>query len=99
MDKLLDFKKGKITGDYKMYRFQCDCLTASDAMDIDIENCNESGKYITIRMDFRCDSFWTRLKYAWRILNRHWTWREFIPREDDYDSLSNIFDKPYDELP
>ena len=104
MEKLLDFKKGHPSEfPSKMYRFQCDCLTASDAMDIDMEACgeSESEKFITIRMDFYGTGLLDRLKYAFAILKGHWNWREFIVRPEDYQSLSDIFDpiKKYMELP
>lgn len=101
MEKLLDFKKGKITDDYKLYRFQCDCLSAQDAMDIDAECWHDDNKFLTIRLDFTYDNFWERLKYAWQILRGHWTWREFVPRDEDYGNLADIFnpDKGFSELP
>ena len=101
MEKLLDFTKDKFTEDFKLYRFQCDCLTAQDAMDVDVD-CNGDGdKFVTLRMDFNSNSFFSRLKYAYQILMGHWTWREFIPREEDYGNLMDIFnpDVKYNELP
>jgi hypothetical protein len=105
MEKLLEFKKGKHPWEdenYLLYRFQCDCLSPSDAMDIDVESCgkNDEDKFITIRLDFRGTSFWDRVRYAAAILKGDWTWREFIPRREDYPNLAEIFsDKKYSELP
>ena len=100
MDKLLDFKKGKIIDDCKMYRFQCDCLLNGDAMDIFVEK-NGNEKYLILCLDFYSHSFWSRLKYAFEIIRGHWSWREFMPRKEDYGNLSDIFnpEKEYDELP
>ena len=103
MEKLLDFKGGKIPEDYKLYRFQCDCLSSRDAMDVAVESCGvkDEGKFITITMDFRGTGLWDRVKYAFQILVGDWAWREFIPRNEDYSNLTDIFnpDKKYDELP
>ena len=101
MDKLLDLKKGKISDAFIMYRFQCDCLSAEDAMDIDAEPAGGNDKFLTIRLDFRNHSLWERIKYALQILRGRWTWREFVPRSEDYGNLSDIFNpnKGYDELP
>ena len=104
MEKILEFEKGRAFDENsKLYRFQCDCLSARDAMDIMVDSCgkDDEGKFITITMDFLGVSFWDRLKYAWQILRRHWTWREFIPRNEDYSNLTAIFnpDKGFSELP
>jgi hypothetical protein len=104
MEKILDFKKGE-AGDSpsKYYRFQCDCLEAADAMGIDVDACgkNDEGKFITIRMDFHSFCLWDRIIYAWQILRGDWHWREFIPRQNDYKHLRDIFDpkKKYSQLP
>jgi len=92
MEKLLN------QDDFKMYRFQCACLSAADAMDIDIKPYGEHGKYITMRFDFLGRSFWDRVKYAFAILRGNWTWREFVLREEDYSLLSDIFSKRYEEI-
>ena len=104
MEKLLEFKKGKIFDeDTKYYRFQCDCLTAADAMDISVDSCGKDneGKFFTITMDFRGTGFWDRVKYAFQILRGYWTWREFVVRKEDTGPLSDIFNptKKYSELP
>lgn len=101
MEKLLDLK-GKDPADYsKMYRFQCDCLSPEDAMDISVDKARENDKYFTISMTFLGTGFWNRVKYAWQILKRDWTWREFCVREEDHKVLSEIFDpnKKYTDLP
>lgn len=105
MDKLLDIPRNKFGDkeDFKYYRFQCDCLTAADAMDISVESWGKDNKnkFITIHLDFLGTNFWDRLKYALQIIRGHWTWREFIPRKEDYQYISDIFDtnKDYLELP
>lgn len=99
MEKLLDIK-GK--GDfYKLYRFQCDCLMTEEAMDIDVECNGDNEKFLTIRLDFWDVSLWKRLKFAYQIFIGRWTWREFIPRSEDYGNISDIFnpDKGYNDLP
>ena len=101
MEKLLDFKKRRKDDDAsKLYRFQCDCLSADDAMDIDVEETSTDKKFIIIRMDFESTDFWNRLRYAWQIVRGHWGWREFVVREEDFKDLSDIFnpDKKYSEL-
>ena len=95
MEKMLDYK------DYKLYRFQCDCLTPNDAMDLTVEAAG-GNKFYTISMHFNGHSFFDRLKYAFQILRGDWCWREFIVRQhcDDAKIISEIFsDKPFDELP
>ena len=104
MEKLLEFKKSKIFDENsKVYRFQCDCLNAADAMDIDVDSCgkDDEGKFFTLRMDFYGTGFWGRVKYAFQIVKGNWSWREFIIREEDCKNLSEIFDpsKKYSELP
>ncbi|KKL90938.1 hypothetical protein LCGC14_1899710 [marine sediment metagenome] len=101
MEKILDYEKGKCFDDFKMYRFQCDCLSAQDAMDINVESYHENKKWFSICLSFQHNSLWERLKYASQIIRGHWTWREFIPREEDYGNISEIFnpDKGYSELP
>ena len=103
MDKLQDFKKGKIMDASKMYRFQCDCLTAHDAMDVSVDACgkDEEEKYITLCLDIRAASFWRRVVYAWKILRGGWCWREFCIRQDDMADLAAIIDpsRNYLELP
>ena len=102
MEKLLDLT-GKEPKDFsKLYRFQCDCLSPEDAMDIDITpwGKNEENKYITITMNFIGSGFWNRVKYAYQILLGNWCWREFATREEDFKDLSEIFDpnKKYKDL-
>ena len=104
MEKILEFKKGKIFDEAsKLYRFQCDCLSAKDAMDIMIDSWgrDDEGKFFTITMDFLGIVFWDRLKYAMQIIRGHWTWREFVVREEDTKHLSNIFnpEKKFSALP
>ena len=104
MEKLFDYKKGKIHEEHtKLYRFQCDCLTPSDAMDLSVDSWgkDDEGKFFTITMNFIGTGFWDRVKYASQILRRQWCWREFVVREEDTKYLSEIFDpnKSYSELP
>lgn len=68
-------------------------------MDIEVENYDGEKKQIIITMDFLGDSFWGRIKYAWQILRGHWSWREFIVREEDHENLSKVFGNKYSELP
>jgi len=103
MDKILDFKKGKTFGASKFYRFQCDCLTPRDAMDIEVDAQGKDGeeKSFILLLYFRDKSFLSRLKYVWQILKGWWCWREFVVREEDTKELSEIFnpEKKYSELP
>lgn len=94
MEKILDFKKGHpMDFPSKVYRFQCDCLDAADAMDITVEACGveENSKFITILMNFYGSSLLDRLKYAFWILRGRWSWREFVVRDEDFKNLTNIF--------
>ena len=103
MDKIIEIKSSKNFPDSKTYRFQCDCLSAADAMDIDVEEAAKAEKFFIIRMDFIGTSKWDRIKYAWQILRGRWCWREFIVRQskEDYQALSDIFnpDRKFSELP
>lgn len=102
MEKILTFEEGNPLNNASCtYRFQCNCLSTQDAMDIDIENCGEYGKFFIIRMDFLGTGFWDRIKYALQIVRGHWSWREFVVRDEDAKTLSDIFnpDKRYSELP
>lgn len=104
MDKILEFKKGKINDkNSKYYRFQCDCLTPEDAMDIEVESWGEDdeNKAFTISMYFRGCDLWSRIKYAIAILRKNWCWREFVVRKEDCKYLSDIFNpkKGYSKLP
>lgn len=99
MEKLFNFEKTKNSNASKLYRFQCDCLEAGDAMDIEVED-GPKGKWIMLCLDLRDVSFWQRIKDAWAILRGNWKWREFIVREEDHQNLADIFDpnKKYEEL-
>ena len=104
MEKLLEFKKGKVWDENsKMYRFQCDCLTASHAIDVNVESYgkDDEQKYISVYMDFINDGFFDRLKHAWQVFMMKWAWREFYFRAEDYKNISEIFDpnKKFSELP
>ena len=104
MEKLLEFRKGKLFGqDSKYYRFQCDCLSAADAMDVCVESTGKDNedKFFIITMNFLGTGFWNRMKYAFQILKGHWAWREFVVRQEDTQDLSDIFNpgKKYSELP
>jgi hypothetical protein len=104
MEKLLHFLKNEINeNEEKVYRFQCDCLSPEDALDISVENYgNTDGKkYIELSIN-NCDfGFMERLKHAWKVLTGRWGWREFCFREEDYKNLSIIFDpdKKFSDLP
>ena len=104
MEKIIEFKKGKVfKGHSKIYRFQCDCLTPADAMDITVDSYgkNDEGKYYIIQMNFIGTSFIDRVKYAFQIIKGNWAWREFVIREEDLKSLVDILnpDKKFSELP
>ena len=104
MEKILEFNKGKLWDENtKWYRFQCDCLSPADAMDITVDACGkgDEGKYLTITMHFLGTGVFNRLKYAWQIIRGYWTWREFVVREEDCKELSRIFDPDikYSDLP
>ena len=101
MEKYLELEEDK----EKFYRFQCDCLTPSDAMDVQVDGVggakHDDGKFITISMYFDGTGFWSRVKYAWQILRGHWSWREFIVRTEDAKPLSDLFNPevPFSKLP
>ena len=103
MEKLLEFEKTKHDTTSKFYRFQCDCLDASDAMDINIDSSGKDseGKWFTIYMSFIDPNFWRRIKFAWAIVRGHWSWRDFVVRQEDAKNLSELFnpDKKFSELP
>jgi hypothetical protein len=103
MEKILTFLKGKIhESDEKIYRFQCDCLSPEDALDISVEEPgNEGKKYIQLTLNNVDASFKERLNHAWHVLIGNWGWREFVIREEDYQNLSDIFnpDKKLSDLP
>ena len=101
MEKILDFDKGNEASKY--YRFQCDCLTPADAMDISVDAWGKDGdkKAFTISMYFNGTGFINRVKYAWQILRGHWAWREFILRDEDTKPLSDILNpnNSFNDLP
>lgn len=100
MEKLLDYKKINVSSwmdNSKMYRFQCDCLTPEDALDVDVDEAEPDKKYIVLRMSLKNMSFLNKLKF---LFKGNWCWREFVVREEDYKDLSDIFnpDRKYSEL-
>lgn len=104
MDKILEFEKGKIFDENsKYYRFQCDCLSPEDAMDVSVEffGKEDENKSITIEMYLENRGVWDRIKKAFSVLRGRWCWRAFIVREEDHKYLSDIFNpnKKYSELP
>jgi len=101
MEKILDFEESKDWSPSKLYRFQCDCLSVGDAMDILIDEAPGGSKFIILTLDFIGAGLWSRLKYALQILRGRWTWREFVVREEDFGPLSEIFDpkKKFSDLP
>jgi len=100
MDKLFDFKKDEHS---KLYRFQCDCITPEDALDIMVESQGKDNeeKFITITLYLIRMGLWQRIKDGMNILRGKHTWREFIPRKEDYKNFSEILDpnKKYSDLP
>ena len=98
MDKIIS-DKNSIT-----YRFQCDCTSPEDVMDITVDNSNNK-KYFSINMYYNEVNFWSRVKESISILKGNWNWREFIVSqggsEDDDKMISDIFnpDKTFEELP
>lgn len=101
MEKLVEIKGSKDKyNDSVMYRFQCGCLAQQDAMDIRIDRGVETSKFIMLNFNLLNQSFCDRLKECWNILFGNWCWREFVVREEDYQSLSDIFDttKKFDDL-
>jgi len=101
MEKILDFEKTKTMEPSKVYRFQCDCLSPEDAMDINIDACGKDlqDKYISITMNFVGTGFFDRLKYAFQILRGRWTWREFVVSPSDHKEIEKIFSSGgYSEL-
>ncbi len=104
MEKLLNIPKEKF-GDktsYRLYRLQCECPQAIEALGIDVESYNKDneGKSITLRLDVP-NSLTDRLSLAWNVLFKGWGWRDFCVREEDFKPLSEIFNpnKKYSELP
>ena len=89
MEKILEFEEGKGFRASKVYRLQCDCLSPSDAMDLEVEPVGllNERKWVSITMYFNGTGLWDRIKYAFAILRGHWAWRGFIPREEDYSNL------------
>lgn len=126
MDKILEFEKGNSIGPNKYFRFQCDCLTPLEAMDIEvgerstdkmleknkdvqidnmdihIESNVPGGKYFVISMWSDPSNFKGRIKEIWGLIcGRRFDWREFTVRQEDLQSLSDLFNPsiPYDNLP
>jgi len=101
MDKLLELPKDGSFGASKLYRFQCDCLSAKDAMDIEVSEGPPSKKYFIISMNVIPLSLKGRIKDSWSALRGKWSWREFVVRSEDAKNLSDVFnpDIPYDDLP
>ena len=97
MDKIIDIPSRA----RKVYRFQCDCLTSQDALTIEVEGYGEGNKVILFTLDFYHNDLGARLKYAWQIVRGHWTWREFVPRKEDYQHISELLSpgKKFNELP
>jgi hypothetical protein len=95
MEKLYSFN------DSKVYRFQCDCLTPEDAMDIEVEKSDKDEKYIIISMSLRPASIRNKFCHAFNVLFNKYQWREFVIREDDAKALANIItpENKFSELP
>ena len=104
MEKITEYKKGEVSDESsKEYRFQCDCQTASDAMDISVLAWGEKdeGKYFIISMEYWDKRFWNNLKSAWQILRGRFPYRDFLLRDEDIKPLIDILnpDKKFAELP
>lgn len=103
MEKILEFSKDRYSNGSKYYRFQCECLSPKDAMDLEVEGCGTdgNGKWVAITMHYYSKGIWQRVKDAFACLRGDWGWREFIVRDDDHKYISDIFnpDKQYSELP
>ena len=79
MEKLLELEDGTF------YRFQCECLSPEDAMDVEV---NEYG--ISFLMQYEPVKFSQRIKDAFNVLRGRFCWREFILREEDRAELRKI---------
>lgn len=104
MDKILEFEKGKLFDENsKYYRFQCECLSPEDAMDIEVTSADKDGesKYVVITMHLKREGLWGRIKDAISLLRGDYCWREFVVRKEDMKYLSDIFNtkKGYSKLP
>ena len=93
MDKILETRESYPSGkiDFKAFRFQCDCLSAGDALDIEVTELGTDKKSFILQFDIRPQGFWGRLKSAWRLLNGSWCWNEFCVREEDAVNISRLF--------
>ena len=104
MEKIFHFLKGKVNehGE-KVYRFQCECKSPEDALNISVEAYgeNEEKKTIELSLNNTDSGLFDRIKHAWKVLWGNWGWREFAFREEDFKNLSDIFnpDKKLDDLP
>jgi hypothetical protein len=79
LEKLLNYE------DYKLYRFQCDCLSPEDALDVVIDSyC------ITISMNRVPSNLKEKIKDIINVLRGEWTYREFILRENDREELIKV---------
>lgn len=104
MEKLKTFLKNKTNEQTeKVYRFQCECLMAKDALDIDIEayGIDREGKDIVLSLDNTDSGLMERIRHAWHVLIGNWGYREFTVRKEDFKNLSVLFDpdKKFSELP
>ena len=96
MEKLINSE------DSQTYRFQCDCMSPEDVIDVHVEMFRIDDKYFTIDMNYYPESFWKRIKEAIKLIKGGgWNWRGFIVRPEDRKNLSEIFnpDKKFSELP
>lgn len=80
MEKLLELEDGTF------YRFQCECLSPEDAMDVEV---NEYGISFSMRYEPRV-KFLQRVKDAISVLRGRFCWSEFILREEDRAELRKI---------
>ncbi len=78
------------TGNHKVVRFQCDCMTPYCAIDVSIDN--EGERYITLTFWSTPSYFGQRLKWCWDML-RHGRGfeHEFVVRSKDVEDLGNTF--------
>ena len=87
MEKILDFK------DETTYRFQCDCLTPTHALDVTIMSKGKAD-WVELVVWRDADSLGRRLKWAWKMLRTGLGFEgEVILREEDVPELRKILEE------
>lgn len=81
MEKILELEDG-------ITRFQCDCLSPEDALDVEVSK--DFG--ITITMIYEPVGFWKRVKEAISVLRGKFCWREFVLRAEDKVELRKLLE-------